>query len=67
MVYLCLRKSSGEEVQAIETKEMMHVPPDSIIQEHDLEWAHEGRDDGESILSDASHVALMWHNYSNVE
>ena len=46
--------------------EIVHVPPDTFIQEHELEWSHEGRGDGESILSDASHVALMWHNYSNV-
>mmetsp|Transcript_33919 Transcript_33919/g.106473 ORF Transcript_33919/g.106473 Transcript_33919/m.106473 type:complete len:190 (-) Transcript_33919:11-580(-) len=46
--------------------EIVHVPPDTFIQEHELEWSHEGRGDGESILSDASHVALMGHNYSNV-
>ena len=45
---------------------VVHVPPDAFIQEHELEWAHEGRAEGESILSDASHVALMKHNYSNV-
>ena len=51
-------------VQLLE--EVVHVPPDTFIQEHELEWSHEGRDGNESILSDASHVALMWHNYSNV-
>ena len=47
--------------------EIAHVPPDAFIQEHELEWAHEGRDGNESILSDASHVSLMSHNYSNVQ
>ena len=47
--------------------EIAHVPPDAFIQEHGLEWAHEGRDGHESILSDASYVSLMSHNYSNVQ
>ena len=32
--------------------EVVHVPPDTFIQEHELEWSHEGRDGNESILSD---------------
>ena len=38
------------------------------MQEHGLEWAREmrGGTGCELILSDASHVALMQHNYSNV-
>lgn len=45
---------------------IVHVPPDSFIQEHELQWLHEGRSGGESILHDESHAALMWHNYSNL-
>ena len=32
-----------------------------------LEWEHEGRSGGESTLKEASHAALMQHNYSNVK
>ena len=46
--------------------DIVYVPPDAFIQEHELEWQHEGRNGGESLLSNASHVALMWHNFANV-
>ena len=65
--YISVSANPAERRYKLETADSMHVPPDALIQEHELEWAHEGRDDGESILSDASHVALMWHNYSNVQ
>jgi len=49
---------------------VVHVPPDAFTS-RSMNWsgliAHEGRAEGESILlSDALHVALMKHNYSNV-
>ena len=47
--------------------ELMHVPVASLVQEHGLEWAHEGRSGGQSILSPESHLRLMSHNYSNVK
>ena len=67
--YISVSANPAERRYKLEMADIMHVhvPPDALIQEHELEWAHEGRDDGESILSDASHVALMWHNYSNVQ
>ena len=43
------------------------VPVTTIIQEHDLEWEHEGRSGGECTLKEASHARLMQHNYSNVK
>ena len=45
----------------------VHVPIVAVIQEAGLEWQHEGRSGGESILSQQSHLALMSHNYSNVQ
>ena len=39
----------------------------TLVQEHELEWEHEGRSGGESTLKEASHAALMQHNYSNVK
>ena len=42
------------------------VPVSALVQERGLEWRHEGRTGGQSILADASHLALMSHNYSNV-
>ena len=48
--------------------EIAHVPVGALVQEHGLSWEREGRGpSGESILSNASHLALMSHNYSNVE
>ena len=47
--------------------ECVHVPIASIVQEHSLEWQHEGRSGGEGILSQQSHLALISHNYSNVQ
>ena len=48
--------------------EVVQVPIGALIQEPGLEWAREGRGpDGESILSNGSHLALMSHNYSNVQ
>ena len=46
---------------------LAHVPIGSLVQEAELKWQHEGRSGGESILSKESHLALMSHNYSNVE
>ena len=47
--------------------EKVTVPVASLVQEHGLEWAHEGRGaTGQSILSKEAHVALMSHNYSNI-
>lgn len=46
--------------------DLVQVPIVSLVQEHGLEWAHEGRSGGQSILSAQSHLALMSHNYSNV-
>ena len=42
--------------------------PQALVQEHGLEWAREmrGGTGCELILSAASHIALMQHNYSNV-
>lgn len=47
--------------------EIVYVPVASLVQEHGLEWHHEGRSGGDSILSQKSHLALISHNYSNVE
>ena len=47
--------------------ERVHVPVGSLVQEHRLEWQHEGRSGGESILSQKSHLALISHNFSNVQ
>ena len=45
----------------------VHVPVASLVQEHGLEWAHQGCGaTGQSILSKEAHAALMSHNYSNV-
>jgi len=45
----------------------VHVPVASLVQEHGLAWAHQGRGaNGQSILSKEAHAALMSHNYSNV-
>ena len=46
--------------------ELVQVPIISLVQEHGLEWAHEGRSGGQSILSAESHLTLMSHNYSNL-
>ena len=47
--------------------EKVTVPVASLVQEHGLEWAREGRGpSGESILSKESHLALMSHDFSNV-
>ena len=48
--------------------EKVTVPVASLVQEHGLEWAREmrGGTGCELILSAASHIALMQHNYSNV-
>ena len=47
--------------------ELAHLPVASLVQEHGLEWQHEGRNGGDSILAEQSHLALMSHNFSNVE
>ena len=47
--------------------EIVHVPVASLVQEHGLEWHREGRSGGESILSQQSHLALISHNFSNVQ
>ena len=60
--------------------EVVSVPVVSFVQElmteyhvkvgdgrHGLVWSHEGRTDGQSILSPESHLALVQHNYSNVQ
>ena len=51
--------------------ELAYVPVSTLVQEHTLEWEHEGRSGGESTLKEASHAALMLscmqHNYSNVK
>ena len=47
--------------------ELVYVPIAALVQEHALEWLHEGRSGGESILSQKSHLALISHNYSNVQ
>jgi hypothetical protein len=47
--------------------ERVHVPVASLVQEHRLEWQHEGRSGGESILSPQSHLALISHNFSMVQ
>ena len=48
--------------------EKVTVPVAALVQEHELEWARNMRHATgcELILSDASHIALMLHNYSNV-
>ena len=46
--------------------DLVQVPIVSLVQEHGLEWAHEGRSGGQSILSAEYHLALMSHNYSNL-
>ena len=48
-------------------EETVHVPVSTLVQEHELEWEHEGRTGGESTLKEVSHAALMQHNYSNVK
>ena len=47
--------------------EIVYVPVSTIVQEHALEWEHEGRSGGESTLREACHATLMQHNYSNVK
>ena len=51
--------------------EIVHVPVSTLVQEHELEWEHEGRSGGESLpestLKEVCHAALMQHNYSNVK
>ena len=42
----------------------VHVPLASMITQHDLQFDREGMH--ERIFSQASHLALMGHNYSNV-
>ena len=45
--------------------ELVHVTADSLVQEKDLEFDHEGRHD--RILGDGSHLQIMRHNFlSNV-
>ena len=46
---------------------IVHVPVSALVQEHELEWEHEGRTGGENTLKEACHAALMQHNYSNVK
>ena len=48
-------------------EEIVHVPVSTLVQEHELEWEHEGRSGNESTLKEACHAALMQHNYSNVK
>lgn len=43
----------------------VQVPVVSIVQEHGLQWERSFRN-GEPILSNASHVAITRHNFSNV-
>ena len=47
--------------------ETVHVPVSTLVQEHELEWEHEGRSGGESTLKEKCHAILMQHNYSNVK
>ena len=44
--------------------ELVHVPVGSLVQEKDLEFDREGRND--RILGDGSHLQIMRHNFSNV-
>ena len=48
-------------------EEIVHVPVSTLVQEHELEWEHEGRSVNESTLKEACHAVLMQHNYSNVK
>ena len=49
-------------------EEKMTLAVKSMVQERELAWEREGRAGAgsESLLSRASHVALMSHNYSNL-
>ena len=44
---------------------IVHIPVASLVQEHGLHWHRESR--AQCLLSQESHVALMSHNYSNVQ
>ena len=48
--------------------ETVQVPVSTLVQEHELEWEHEGRSGagGESTLKEKCHAIPMQHNYSNV-
>jgi hypothetical protein len=48
-------------------EEIVHVPVNTLIQDHKLEWEHEGRSGNESTLKEACHATLMQHNFSNVK
>ena len=45
-------------------EEVVHVAVSSIVQETDLEFDRAGQHD--RILSEAAHLKIMRHNFSNV-
>ena len=61
-----LSNSDNQGVKSYELlEEIVHIPVASLVQEHGLHWQRESR--AQCLLSQESHVALMSHNYSNVE
>ena len=56
--------SASRKSYQLMSNELVHVLVGSIIQETDLEFDREGMH--ERILSEASHLKLIRHNYSNV-
>ena len=64
--YECTSDDQGRKSYKL-LDELAHVPIGSLVQEDELTWQHEGRSGGHSILSQESHLALMSHNYSNVQ
>ena len=64
--YLSTSDSQGRKSYKLLVDELACVPVCSFVQESGLEWQHEGRTGGQSILSQESHLALARHNYSNV-
>ena len=64
--YLSTSDDQGRKSYKLEP-EIVYIPVGSLVQEHGLSWEREGRGvNGESILSNNSHLALMSHNFSNV-
>ena len=64
--YLSTSDNQGRKSYSL-LEEIVHVPVGSIVQEHGLEWQREGRHGRDNLLSTQSHVALMAHNFSNVD
>ena len=67
--YLSTSDEQGRKSYKLLEDELVSVPVASFVQEQGLEWQREGRSgsEGQSLLSKESHLALVRHNYSNVQ